>query len=112
MSAMSRRQSAKHAAAVMDLVTKLQTLEQMDYAALRREWRRLYRAQPPKRVARDLLMLGVAWQIQERANGGLGAATKRHLAEMAKVTERGGDITRTRVARLKPGSEPLRYLHG
>jgi len=44
---------------------RLQALERMDYADLRREWRRLYRVHPPKRVARDLLTLGVAWKIQE-----------------------------------------------
>ena len=109
---MSRHLSAKHTAAVTDLVTKLQTLEQMDYAALRREWRRLYRAQPPKRVARDLLMLGVAWKIQQQAHGGLSVATQRHLAEMAKVMDRDGDITRIRVARLKPGAKLVREWHG
>ena len=43
------------------VAAKLQALAEMDYDALRAEWRRLYRAHPPKRVARDLLMLGVAW---------------------------------------------------
>ena len=55
-----------HGAGTADTVSaRLQALEQMDYAALRREWRRLYRAHPPKRVARDLLMLGVGRKIQE-----------------------------------------------
>ena len=54
-------------------VAKLKALEQMDHVALRAEWRRLYRAHPPKRVTRDLLMLAVAWKIQEQAYGGLGA---------------------------------------
>ena len=36
---------------------RLQALEGMTYDGLRTEWRRLYRAHPPKRVARDLLML-------------------------------------------------------
>ncbi len=94
------------------MAVKLEALEQMDYATLRREWRRLYRAQPPKRVAHDLLMLGVAWKIQERAYGGLGVATKRHLAEMAQVMERDGDITRNRVARLKPGAKLVREWRG
>ena len=94
------------------VAARLQTLGQMDYAALRREWRRLYRAQPPNRVARDLLELGVAWKIQEQAYGGLSVATKRHLAEMAKVMNRDGDITRIRVARLKPGAKLIREWHG
>jgi hypothetical protein len=94
------------------VAAKLQALEQMDYAALRREWRRLYRVHPPKRVARDLLLLGVAWKIQEQVYGGLGAATKRRLADLAKTMERAGDVTRDRVARLKPGVKLLREWRG
>jgi hypothetical protein len=94
------------------VVAKLQALEQMDYAALRREWRRVYRALPPKRVARDLLMLGVAWKIQEQAFGGLRAATRRRLADLAKTMERDGDVTRNRVARLKPGAKLVREWRG
>ncbi len=94
------------------VAARLQALEQMDYATLSSEWRRLYRSPAPKRVARDLLMLGVAWKIQEQAYGGLSAATKRRLAEMAKVMERDGDITRNRVARLKPGAKLVREWRG
>ncbi len=91
---------------------KLRALEQMDYDGLRNEWRRLYRAHPPKRVSRDLLMLGVAWKIQEKAYGGLSVATKRRLAELAKTMERDGDVTRNRVANLKPGAKFIRAWRG
>jgi hypothetical protein len=63
-------------------------------------------------VARNLLMLGVAWKIQEQAYGGLGAATKRRLADLAKTLERDGDVTRNRVARLKPGARLVREWRG
>ncbi len=91
---------------------KLQALAEMNQAALRAEWRRLYRAHPPKRVSRDLLMLGVAWKVQERAYGGLGAATKRRLADLAKTMEQDGDVTRSRIARLKPGARLVREWRG
>ncbi len=94
------------------VAVKLQALADMDYDALRAEWRRLYRAQPPKRVSRDLLMLGVGWKVQERAYGGLGAATKRRIADLAKTVERNGDVTRNRVARLKPGAKLVREWCG
>jgi hypothetical protein len=102
-----RNAGSKNAVAV-----KIEALEQMDGAALRSEWRRLYRAPAPKRVARDLLMLGVAWKIQEQAYGGLGAATRRHLADLAKTMERDGDVTRNSAARLKPGARLVREWHG
>ena len=94
------------------LAARLQALEQMDYAALRSEWRRLYRAHPPKRVSRDLLILGVAWKIQEQTYGGLSAATKRRLADLSKTMERDGDVTRNRVARLKAGAKLVREWRG
>ncbi len=94
------------------VAARLQAVEGMTYDGLRTEWRRLYRAHPPKRVARDLLVLGVAWKIQEQAYGGLGAATKRRLADLAKTIRRNGDVTRNRVARLKPGARFLREWRG
>jgi len=107
------RGGGRNGASTADTVAgRLQALEQMDYATLRREWRRLYRAQPPNRVARDLLMLGVGWKIQEQAYGGFSAATKRRLADLAKTMKRDGDVTRNRVARLKPGAKLVREWHG
>jgi len=95
-----------------NVAARLEALEQMDHAALRVEWRRLYRGHPPKRVTRDLLMLAVAWKIQEQAYGGLGAATKRRVAELAKTLERDGDVTRNRVARVRPGAKLVREWRG
>lgn len=94
------------------VTARLQALEQMDYTTLRSEWRRLYRAPAPKRVARNLLMLGIAWKIQEQAYGGLSAANKRRLADLAKTMDRDGDVTRNRVTRLKPGAKLVREWHG
>jgi len=91
---------------------KLKALERIGYSALRAEWRRFYRMDPPQRVARELLMLGVGWKIQEQAYGGLRGATKRALAELAKTLERDGDVIRSRVTRLKPGAKLIREWHG
>ena len=63
-------------------------------------------------MTRDLLMLGVAWKIQEQAYGGLGAATRRRVADLAKTLERDGDITRSRVARVRPGAKLVREWRG
>ena len=97
---------------VETLSAEIRALQQMDTAGLRAEWRRLYRAQPPKRVARDLLALGVAWKMQEQSLGGLGSADKRRLAELGNALDRNGDVTRNRVARLKPGAKLVRTWHG
>lgn len=91
---------------------KLRALAEMDYGALRVEWRRLYRSHPPKRVSRDLLVLGVAWKIQARAHGGLGAVTKRRIAALAKNGADDSGVARGRVARLKPGARLVREWRG
>ncbi len=112
MNAMSRDLLAVRAGAAEEVATRLTVLGEMDYDALQHEWRRLYRQHPPRRVSRDLLMLGVAWKIQEKAYGGLGAATKRRLANLAHAMEQDGDIARNRVAHLKPGAKLLREWQG
>jgi len=94
------------------VATKLTAHEDMDLAALRDQWRRLYRAAPPKHGARQLLLLGVGWKIQEQAFGGLRGAAKRTLAELTTTLARDGDIARCRVTRLKPGARLIREWHG
>ena len=94
------------------LAARLRALDALSYAELRGEWRRLYRSLPPKRVARELLLLGVAWKVQEQALGGLGAALKRILAGLTDTLERDGDVKRNRVVQLKPGAKLVREWHG
>jgi hypothetical protein len=97
---------------VEPVAAALRALEALAYAGLHTEWRRLYRAAPPKRLSRDLLRLGIGWKIQEQAYGGLSAATKRRLSELARTLERDGDIRRNRIAQLKPGARLLRDWGG
>ena len=50
----------KAAGAASDLAERLTALGQLTHTDLRAEWRRLYRAHPPKRISRDLLELAIA----------------------------------------------------
>jgi hypothetical protein len=52
--------------------------------ALRREWRRLNHAEPPK-ISRDLLVLALGYRLQEIEHGGLGKSTRRKLQTLAKA---------------------------
>ena len=112
MSAMSRDHSAKRKTSAADLAAKLSGLPETATTDLRAEWRRLYRAHPPKRIGRHLLELGVAWKLQERARGGLSASMKRRLAELAKTMDEKGDLTKARAVRLKPGAKLVREWRG
>ncbi len=95
---------------VLDL--RLQSLAIMDYADLHQTWKRLYRSTPPRRMSRDILILGLGWKLQVQGRGGLDPATRRHMARLIKTLTQGGDVTRSRVARLKPGARLLREWHG
>jgi hypothetical protein len=94
------------------IATRLRALEHLDYVALHREWRRLYRMPAPPRVSRDLLLLGVAWKAQEQLLGSLGTATRRRLMDLMQNLERDGDVTRSRAVRLRPGARLVREWRG
>ena len=50
---------------------------------LRLEWRRLYRAEPP-RLSRDIMTRAIAYRLQEIAHGGLSKVTRRRLTTLAE----------------------------
>ena len=90
---------------------RLATLARLSLADLRLEWRRLYRAEPP-RVSRDIMMRAIAYRLQEIAHGGLSKATQRRLATLAAEFETGGRIAPPPRPRVKPGSRFVREWHG
>ncbi|MBC8050185.1 MAG: DUF2924 domain-containing protein [Chitinophagales bacterium] len=94
------------------LGAKIAALGAMTYADLRSEWRRLYRSDAPKKLSRDLLELGVAWKLQEQALGGLSAAMKRQLEDLARTLAVKSDTAKTRTVTLKPGARLIREWGG
>ncbi len=94
------------------LAAALSALTRMDAAALRAEWRRLYRSHPPLKLSRDLLELSVAWKLQERVLGGLGTVARRQLAEAAGVLTSKADLPKERRVSLKPGARIVRQWGG
>ncbi len=94
-----------------DVADRLARLETLDLSAMRQEWRRLYRAEPP-RLSRDLMMRALAYRIQEIAFGGLSKATLRRLAALAAEFESDGRIATPAQPRIKPGAHLVREWHG
>jgi hypothetical protein len=91
---------------------ELTALGSMSAADLRTEWIRLYRSQPPKKLSRNLLKLGVAWKMQERAFGGLSATTKRQIGELAQALASKADLAKARTVNLRPGARLIREWNG
>ena len=93
-----------------DVEAQVIALEALTTADLRIEWRRLYRATPPTRLSRDLLIRGVAYRVQEHAQGGLSLTTKRRLRALSQGSQRDGSGA-TPVIALKPGTKLVREWH-
>ena len=94
------------------LTERLAALADLDAVGLRREWRRLYRSHPPRHIRRDLLVLAIAWKLQEKVHGGLTAAQKRRLAGITEELKKGGDLSAGPAIRLKPGLRLVREWRG
>ena len=92
--------------------SELAAIAVMTYTELRLAWRRHFRAVPPKKMGRDILELGIAWKIQENKLGGLGAAVKRQIAELARIMEAKSDLVKPKAISLKPGARLLRAWDG
>lgn len=78
---------------------------------LRFEWRRLYQTEPP-RISHDILVLGIAYRLQELKQGGLGKATIRKLQTLAKTLRKTGRVGPTPSLNLKPGARLVREWRG
>ena len=63
----------------------LAALATMTPAQRRDEWQRVHRA-PAPRISSDLLARGIAWQLQERALGGLAPSAARELKRLAAAS--------------------------
>src|SRR6202022_4387394 len=69
-----RRKGGRLAMASMDtraIEGEIDRIRSLGLEDLRREWRRLNHAEPPK-ISRDLLVLALGYRLQEIAHGGRG----------------------------------------
>ena len=85
----------------------LAVLAELSVADLRLEWRRLFRADPP-RLSRDIMMRAIAYRLQEIAHGGASKVTQRRLMTLTAEFETGGTIAPPPGPKIKPGSRLVR----
>lgn len=89
---------------MVSLDQQLDRLATLSPAELRAEWRRVYRAPPPQ-LTTDLLVRGIAWQLQVTMGGGLSRLTERTLDQRAGL---GPQKRALDPSRLKPGTRLVR----
>lgn len=87
-------------------------LEALPTAALRIEWRNLYRIEPPTRLSRDLLIRGIAYRIQECTHATVAPAIRRRLDTLAGEIETKDAAPFDAAVVLKPGTRLVREWHG
>jgi Protein of unknown function (DUF2924) len=87
-------------------------LPALSLEALRERWRALYGNPAPRSLRRGLLIRAVAYQLQVKAFGGLSAATKRKLREIAVAAREGRFDPAVIGPRVKPGTRLIRVWQG
>ena len=94
------------------LANELAGLERLSGEKLNQHFKIMYRADPPPRMRRALLIQALAYRLQEKALGGLRPATRRLLASAADdaAARRSMHVARERT--IKPGTTLLRVSNG
>jgi hypothetical protein len=96
----------------MDVSEQLNSLPEMNKAALGALWQEHFGAPPPEQTRRDLIIRVLAYKIQEQAFGGLTSPIRRRLRQLASAMEKdpNSSISNTRV--IKPGTRLIREWQG
>jgi hypothetical protein len=95
----------------LEVTRGLEAICDLNPDALRKEWRRLYRSQPP-RLSRDLLVRAIAYRIQELRYGGLNKTTRRKLASLVEARDSGAEIVEEGAPRIRAGARLIREWNG
>jgi hypothetical protein len=105
---MSARPSLANKPAETAVEAELDRLPTTPIADLRKRYREVFRAEPPKAFGPDLLRRSIAHRIQEKAYGGLPREHQRLLDHLVRAAQAkpNGRIELPR--RIKPGSELVR----
>ena len=91
---------------------KVDALQVLRRAELLARWKRAYRRPAPQRISRELLLLALAYRMQERAEGGLSKAALKRLNGRGSVDGEETPPPRPKAPRLRPGTRLVREWHG
>lgn len=94
------------------LAAELARLESLDLDTLRARWLKLTGKPAPRAFRRKLLVSALAYEIQVAAFGGLSAALKRRLRELAVAARDGRFDEALGAPSIKPGTLLIRVWQG
>src|SRR5712664_3781894 len=93
---------------VAALETEIGRLPALSLLELRNRWKMLFGHPASKSLRRNFLARAVAYQMQVEVYGGLSAATKRQLREIANAVRNGDANAIPGSSRIKPGTQMIR----
>lgn len=94
------------------IAKELQGLEKAPTPELRRLWKEAYGRPTPPHMSRGLLLLSLAYRVQERAFGGLRETTRKKLLKIATDLERDPNCLEPKGPRIKPGTRLVKEWKG
>ena len=100
---MSRRERDETA-----LEAEIARLRDLGHDELRKRWKLLFGRSAPKSLRRKFMARAVAYQMQVAVHGGLSAATKRRLREIALAISNGDRTGVFSGVQIKPGTQLIR----
>jgi hypothetical protein len=100
---MSRRECDEAA-----LEAEIGRLPDLGHAELRARWKLLFGRPAPRSLRRKFMARAVAYQMQVAAYGGLSAATRRRLREIAMAVRNGDRDSVLGGVQIKPGTQLIR----
>jgi hypothetical protein len=94
------------------LAVDLESLRALKPDELAERWRSLFGSDPPARLRRPLLIQALAYRLQEKAFGGMHAATRRLLESVAAGAGSGLSVAVQPRRSVKAGAVLIREWHG
>lgn len=91
---------------------EISKLKELSTAELKQLWRQRWPVQLPRQVSRELLVLGLSWDIQAVAFGGLPREFQRQIDSLIGDLKRSGRVDSNAPIRIKPGTRLVREWQG
>jgi hypothetical protein len=90
------------------IAQRLAALLELSKTALYELWKQLFKASPPPKLRRDLMVPILAHRLQEQSFGLLKAGARTRLRQLSQAFERDSDSAIPSAPRIKPGTRLVR----
>jgi hypothetical protein len=95
-----------------EISTKIQELPRLPKPELRALWQELFAKPAHRKLRRNLMIPILAYHLQEQAYGGVKAATRKRLQQLAAELEQNQKAPSRLAPQLKAGTKLLRQFQG